>query len=125
MSYYPIDTLNRKPWYHRLAARIVATHILKGSDSYQMSGSVNWLLDWQTGEAPLYDGGADIQAPKYQLAHWVLQGAGYSVCVADLMDDDPKSIALNAVIIAFAEAHLGGQEREADHLIEQIALKGG
>lgn len=86
--HFPKDALNQKTWYHRLASRVVAAHILNGSDSYQMSGSVNWLLDWKTHETPLYDGGADIQAPKYQLAHWVLQGAGYSVCVADLQSLD-------------------------------------
>ena len=83
---FPINIFIRKSWTYRFAARIIAAHILNGSDSYQMSGSVNWLLDWKTNEAPLYDGDADIQASKYQLAHWILYSAGYSVCVANLMD---------------------------------------
>jgi len=82
------DGFERPRWYHRLAARIVAKRILNGkAQSHQCSGRVNWLLDFESGKAPLFGGDADIQVPSAQLAHWVLRNVGYKVCPADLMVD--------------------------------------
>lgn len=72
-------------WYHRLAARIIASIIINRGTTYQMHGPVNWIEEGDTSHInPKVN--ADINVSKYQLAHWILYQVGYSVCVTELME---------------------------------------
>jgi len=70
---FPVDKhwLEDTNYISRLASRIVAKRYLNGkADSYQGS---------YISSLPI-----NIQISKFQMAHWTLRNAGYSVCVADL-----------------------------------------